>query len=228
MSESDKQLERSAMVSALTSQWRGERNDGVQMDSEMVESVENAVMSKSSQIEGIAAENLKLCIAFRQGGDLSSWENYLRALPAQLTAGDCKKPLTYTLFNYLDINTGWQQPVSVCKGNKVHIFATTADKYRISNDGPWITAEGDPAIHATDPKYPCHDNENCMAGQLIGKFETDKGVVLIFPIGADTTFLAPENGTLSISINDDTWGDNRYFKSATIEDRTAVTIEPAP
>lgn len=227
LSEIDRRMERSPMVEAMQSQWSGGRDDGVSFDEIMVARLNEVLMSKPTAVEAVAAGNLEQCMAFRKGGPVSVWEDYLRALPAQLTEGDCTKPLTYTLFNYLDIGSGWQQPIPMCKENRAHIFATASDKYRITDNGPWITAAGDPAIRSIDPQYPCHDNENCFAGQLIGRFETSKGVEIIFPIGVDTVFRAPENGTLYISINDYNWFDNRYFKTVAIEDRTSVTIEPA-
>ena len=232
MQEGDRRMYRAEVMNELKSQWSGARNDGVTIDPSVVEAVENVLMAKPQAIENVAATNLEQCRALRKGGGdaaLAAWEGWLRGLPAQLTKGDCTRPLTYTLFNYLDIGSGWQQPVVMCKDNRARLSATTADKYRTSDKSPWHTVEGDTAAGVTsDPQFPCTGNERCYPGTLIGRFVTDDGVEVVFPIGAETTFRAPENGQLYISINDYTWYDNRYFKSSTIEDRVAVTIEPAP
>jgi hypothetical protein len=118
-------------------------------------------------------------------------------------------------------------PIHVCKGNKAHIFASTSDKYRVTDTGPWINVQGDPAGGATDPQFPCHGDPQCLPGALMGRFVSDDGVELLFVVGADTVFSAPENGTITVGINDYQWYDNKYFKSSTIEDRTSLTIEPA-
>ena len=159
------------------------------------------LLSKPAAVEQVVVGNLEQCKAFRKGGELSAWEGYLRGLPSILKKGDCTTPLAATYFNYLDITTGWQQPIHICKGNKAHIFATTSDKFRITESGPWITVAGDPAGGATDPQYPCHGDPQCLAGMLMGRFVTDDGVEVIFVVGADTVFTAPENGTLSVGIN---------------------------
>ena len=103
--------------------------------------------------------------------------------------------------------------------------ALLKDKYRVTDDGGWINVEGDKTKLATGSDLPCNI-ENCYVGELVGKFVTDSGVESIFPIGAEATYTAPENGTLYYQINDTVWYDNKYFKSSTIEDRTAITVEP--
>lgn len=233
MVEVDRRMARSAVLNELKTQWSGARDDGVSIDPGVVESLENVLMAKPQSIETVAATNLEQCRAFRLAGNseaaLAAWEGWLRSLPGQLTKGDCTKPLTYTMFNYLDINIGWQQPVVMCKDNRARITATVADKYRTADSAPWHTAAGDTAAPRTnDPQYPCTGNELCFPGTLLGRFVTDEGVEIVFPIGTEATFRAPENGQLYLSINDYSWYDNRYFKSASIEDRVAVTIEPAP
>ena len=52
------------------------------------------------------------------------WQSWLRALPGKLTAGECMLPLDYTMFDYLEIGTGWQRPLSICQGNKIRISGT--------------------------------------------------------------------------------------------------------
>lgn len=225
--EGDRRMLRQTVLQEIEGQWRGSRNDGVTMSEEVVEALDTVLLSKPAMVEQVVVGNLEQCKAFRAGGDLSAWEGYLRGLPSILKKGDCTTPLSATYFNYLDITTGWQQPIHICKGNKAHIFATASDKFRIVDNGPWINVLGDPAGGAADPQFPCHGDPQCLPGMLMGRFVTDEGVEVIFVVGADTVFTAPENGTLSVGINDYQWYDNKWFKSATIEDRAAITVEPA-
>lgn len=227
LGEGERKMARQQALEAMMQQWKGEKDDGVTVEPAVVEEVEIVLLGRPTHIEAISAANRDQCVGVMKGtGSLQAWQGWLGGLPAKLTAGECLQPLSYTLFDYLDLGKGWQRPVPLCKGDKAHIFATVKDKYRISDDGPWINVEGDPSIKAVSADYPCNI-EGCFAGMLVGKFTTDAGVETIFPIGADKVFEAPEHGTISWSINDTTWYDNKYFKSATIEDRTAVTIEPA-
>lgn len=222
--EGDRKLARQKALEEMKKQWAGERDDGVTFDPNLVEEVEIVLLGRPANIEAVSRSNLEQCKAVMKGGDAGAWQSHLSGLPAKLTAGECMQPLTYTVFDYLDIGRSWQRPIGVCKGDKAHIVATTKDKYRISDDGAWINVEGN-GEKATGADFPCNI-EGCAVGMLVGKFTSDSGVETTFPIGGEHTFVAPEHGTISISINDTVWYDNKYFKSATIEDRTAITIEP--
>ena len=62
------------------------------------------------------------------------------------------------------------------------ISASVKDRYRVSNDGPWITVEGDlnkPTMGLED--YPC-SRDGCFEGMLIMKYVTDDGMEMIFPL----------------------------------------------
>ncbi|HND33962.1 MAG TPA: hypothetical protein PLA94_28375 [Myxococcota bacterium] len=224
MNEGDRRMERGTILTELKNQWSGSKDENIVIDSRIVEDLENVLLSKPTMIDGVAQGNLEQCKAFRRSGDLEPWIAYLRSLPPALTKGDCTKPFSGQLFNYLDVGVGWQQPIHMCKGNKVRVSATQ-DKFRVVENGPWITVEGDPAVIASDPQYPCNAHERCFAGTLLVKFVTEAGVEVIMPAGAEMTYTAPENGTMYFGINDYQWYDNRYFKSATIEDRVALTVE---
>ncbi len=226
MAEGDRKLARQASLEAMKAQWLGQRDDGVKFEDMVVDDVETVLLGRPQQIESIARANLELCKTYMKGGDLGPWSAWLSSLPGKLTEGECLQPLTYTLFDYLDIARTWQRPITLCQGDVAKITATIKDRYRISDKGEWINVEGT-AEKAIGADYPCNI-EGCMVGMLVGRFVTEKGVEIIFPIGAGTTFTAAENGEITWSINDTTWYDNKYFKSATIEDRTAVTIEPGP
>lgn len=221
----DRRGERQKALEAMKSQWSGGRDDGISFDADAIESVETVLLGLPEKIEAVAAANRDKCVEAMKTGNTESWGSWVKTLDRSLMAGECVKPLDYTMFDYLEITSGWQRSVPMCKGNKAHIVATSKDRYRISNNGPWINADGDPAIVATGSEWPCN-MEGCKAGMLIGKFTSDSGVETIFAIGVEKWFTAPENGTLSWQINDSTWYDNAWFKSATIEDRTAVTVSP--
>lgn len=227
MPEGDRKMARQQALEAMMTQWKGTREDGVLVEDAIVEEVEIVLLGRPANIEAVSRTNRDQCVAYMKGeAQLPAWTGWLGSLPKKLTAGECMQPLSYTLFDYLDLGTSWQRPVQLCKGDRAHIFATVKDRYRISDDGPWINVEGDKSQKATASEYPCNI-EGCYVGMLVGKFTTDQGVETVFPIGAETTFEAPAHGTITWSINDTVWYDNKWFKSATIEDRTAVTIEPA-
>lgn len=225
MLESDRRNARQQALEGMKSQWSGEKEDGVQFDSNVIEDVEVTLLGRPVLIEAVSQQNLDQCKAVMGGGSVDAWSGWFSGLRSKLNAGECMQPLTYTLFDYLDIGRSWQRPVTLCKGDRAHIFATVADKYRITDNGEWITVVGT-TEKATGADWPCNV-EGCTMGMLVGKFTTDAGVEAVFPIGADTVYVAPENGTLTWSINDTTWYDNKWFKSATIEDHAAVTVEPA-
>ncbi len=224
LGEGERKIARQQALEAMKTQWLGTREDGVTFDANLVDEVETVLLGRPANIEAVSRTNLEQCSAVMKGGDAGGWLSYLSGLPAKLTAGECMQPLTYTVFDYLDIGRSWQRPIGLCKGDKARIIATVKDKYRISDDGGWINVEGN-GEKAIGAEYPCNI-EGCSVGMLVGKFVTDSGVETTFPIGGEYTFTAPEHGTISISINDTVWYDNKWFKSATIEDRTAITIEP--
>ncbi len=225
LGEGDRKMARQTALEGMKTQWSGTREDGVTFDSGLVDDVETVLLGRPTNIEAISRANLEQCRTVMKGGDAGAWQSWLSALPAKLTAGECMVPLTYTVFDYLDLGRSWQLPIGLCKGDKARIIASSKDRYRISDSGAWLNVEGDVAQKATGAEYPCNI-EGCNVGMLVGKFVTDSGVETTFPIGTEYTFAAPEHGTLSISVNDTVWYDNKWFKSATIEDRTAITIEP--
>ena len=222
----DRRAGRQASLEAMMSQWRGDRGDGVSVDARIIEDVETTLLGYPDQIEGVGRKNLEYCKQMMGGGATGGeWTSWLRGLPGQLLAGKCTTPLDYQLFDYLDIGGGWQQSVPGCEGNVVRLSGTTNDKYRISDGGDWINVEGDLGQPATGAEYPCN-LDGCYVGQLIGRFVSEEGVEMIFPIGSSVQWTAPSHGTLSVAINDTSYFDNKYFKSGTIIDHTAIEIGP--
>lgn len=223
----DRRMARSKVLTAIESQWRGERDDGVRMPAKVVDDLDTILLGRPEQIEGVAQKNLEQCKqAATSGGGTDAWVSWLRGLPRQLTAGECLTPFDYTMFDYLDIGTGWQRTLPICKGDKIEITGSVKDRYRLSEGGPWINVEGDPAQPtAGNQDYPCNQ-EGCLAGMLIMRFVSDDGVELIIPVGSDKIFTAPENGKISYRINDTTFYDNTWHKSGGIIDHTSVQIAP--
>lgn len=219
----ERRVARQAALEAMMSQWRGERGDGVSFADRLVTEMETVLLGQPELIEPVSVDNLAQCKqAMAAGSDTTAWSAWLSSAPARLTEGQCPyRPMDYQLFDYLDIQSDWHIPVSLCQFDEVRIKASSIDRYRIEEDGDWINAAGDQDRPATDTDLPCHQN-GCYVGQLIGRFTGDSGAQQVFPIGLGTTFEAPEHGTLEVQINDDTWYDNEFKVEGTVGHHTSV------
>lgn len=227
--EGERKILRSQALDEMLSQWSGERDDGVSFGDELPVTVETVLLGRPYEVEKVSARNLELCLeSAKSGGNTGAWGSWLKALPAKLTAGECPTPpLDYTMFDYLDIETDWQRPLPICKGDKIKVWGTEKDRYRISADGPWMTVVGDTSQTAAGKDLPC-DVEGCHPGTLIMRYTTDQGIETLFPVNPKLVFEAPEHGTIDFRINDTTFYDNTWYKSGSIIDHTAITVEPAP
>ncbi len=222
----DRRLARQSALEAMLAQWQGEREDGVSFDRDRVTRFETVLLGQPALIEEVSVENLAQCErAMADGGQTAPWEKWLAAAPDRLTEGQCKyRPLDYQLFDYLDVGRAWQIPANVCEGNKVLIKGSTIDEYRIEDKGPWINVHGDTSRPSLGTKLPCNI-EGCYAGMLIARFTGDSGAELIFPVGAERTFVAPEHGRIEVRINDDTYFDNAYRVVGSIGHHTAIEYQ---
>jgi hypothetical protein len=226
----ERKVARSNALDEMLKQWTGGREDGVAFKEERAEEVETVLLGRPDKIEAIVATNNKHCVAASTGqAGMDAWESWLRAVPAQLTAGECMTPpLDYTMFDYLEIGAGWQRPLGICKDDKVRISGTLKDKYQVEDGGPWINVLGDPdKPTAGDDALPCN-LEGCYFGMLVFRFVSDYGVEMIKPVeGGELIFTAPEHGTISYRINDEQFYDNKWYKSGGIVDHTAIEVSPA-
>ena len=193
----------------------------------MFDEIETTLFGDMSKVETVAVKNLEFCATASTGGSVDGWNSWLNGLSAQLTAGECFNHFDYTMYDYLEIDTGWQRSMPICKDDKVRISGTSKDKFRIADKGGWITVagdQGDPTSGSSE--LPCNF-EGCFRGMLILQFTTEASVETIYPVGEELIFTAPEHGTLSYRVNDDTFYDNTWYQSGGIIDHASVEITPA-
>ena len=226
MAEGPRRMAWNEARDGIVAQWRGQRNDGVKFDEQMVTDLETVMMAKADRVTTVVQENWEQCKAAMSGGGAAAWEAWIPKIAARLTQGECPyPPLDYTAFNYLNINSAWQNQLYVCKGDRVVVHATDADYYQIVPGGPWINAGGDPAQKATGG-LPC--NTECLKGQLILKYTSDSHEEMILPVGLAAEFLVPNHGRIEVMINDDVLSDNKYKVENRIEHHTGIEVKPAP
>lgn len=222
----DRRISRQKTLEGLMGQWRGDRSDGIRFDSDVLLQVETVLLGAPEKIERAASENLEKCIESQSTGTTIAWGQWLAALPNNFTLGECKTPpLDYTLYDYLNIGSEWHIPAPVCKNNRVRIHASEQDYYKVTDNGPWINAAGDPNSPAT-ANLPCN-TELCNHGQVIMRFKGESGVESIQPVGLDLVFTAPEHGVIEVMINDDVWYDNAFKVEGGIEHHTSIEYSPA-
>jgi len=227
LDEVQRKLKRAETLDAMMLQWKGGKEDGVSFKAGMVDELETTLFGDMSKVEAVAIKNLDFCKKASSGGGNDAWSSWLNGLTAQLTEGECFNRFDYTMFDYLEIETGWQREMPICQDDKVRISGTSSDRFRLSDKGPWINVAGDPdQPTSASGELPCNF-EGCFRGQLIMKFTTEAGVVTIYPVGEKLIFTAPEHGTMSYRINDDTFYDNTWYQSGGIIDHTSVEISPA-
>ncbi len=222
MNTIDRKMKRSDVLDEVLNQWRGQRSDGVSFNEVTIDKVETVLWGRPNRIEEVATENYIRCKA----DDKDAWESWAASLPAKLTVGECNTPFDYTMFDHLDIETGWQRPRPICKGDRVVLKASAQDKYRITDDGPWINVTGDPNIPTSGSSdWPCNI-EGCFAGVLMFRFVGESGQSSVHVAGPQLSFTAPEHGTIDYRINDTQFFDNKWYQTGGIVDHTSIEISP--
>lgn len=207
---------------AMMQQWNGTKGDGVQLTEKHVINFETVLLAKPERIEEVSKENLDKCVGFMKGNvSLQQWESWLISKPAELTEGECPyAPLDYTLFDYLDINNGWQIPRNVCKGDVVKVHGTDGDYFKLDKESDWINVAGDTS-KPTAGGFACNV-EGCFKGQLIMRFTGDSGVSNVYAVGIEYVFTAPEHGKIEVMINDDNLSDNFWKVDSGLEHHTGI------
>jgi hypothetical protein len=226
MDEVQRKLKRAETLDAMIAQWKGDREDGISFEAGLIDEIETTLFGDMTKVETVATKNLEFCIAASTGGSVDGWNSWLNGLSAQLTEGECFNHFDYTMYDYLEIDTGWQRSMPICKEDKIRISGTSKDKFRLTDKGGWITVAGDEGDPSGGSELPCNI-EGCYRGMLVMQFTTDAGVETIYPVGTELIFTAPENGTLSYRVNDDTFYDNTWYQGGGIIDHASVEISPA-
>jgi len=223
LSTIDRKMKRSEVMDQMLAQWRGNRNDGVGFSEDLIDKVDTVLLGRPDRIEEVAQDNYTQCKA----GDAGAWESWAKGLPRRLTAGECNTNFDYTLFDHLDIQSGWQGKRPICKGNKIVIRTSSKDRFRITEDGPWITVAGDPAISTSgSSEWPCN-LEGCLAGVMMLRFTGESGMESLYIAGTSLVFTAPEHGSIDYRINDTRFFDNKWFESRGVIDHASVEISPS-
>jgi hypothetical protein len=219
----DRKMKRSEVMDEMLGQWRGDRKDGVSFDEKLIDKMDTVLLGRPEKIEAVAAENYVLC----QKGDTAAWGQWVAGQPSKLTEGECNTNFDYTLFDHLDIQSGWQGRRPICQGNKIVLKASSMDRYKISDDGPWITVTGDPALPtAGNSDWPCN-LEGCLAGVLMLRFTGQSGMSSLYVAGQLIRFSAPEHGHIDYRINDTQFFDNKWFEARGVIDHTSIEISPS-
>jgi hypothetical protein len=226
LERAERSMARQEALQAMKSQWLGERDDGIAYERSVIEGVERTLLGRPEQIEAVSIENARHCReVVASGVSTDAWQRWLEEITARSRQGECATPLDYQLVQYLKVDSGWQEQVSICKGDQAIFDVSSNDLYRISSDGAWFNAAGDTDQPGIGSDLPCNW-DGCLRGMLIGRFVSAQGIETVFPIGTHRSFEAPEDGVLSFAINDDSWGDNEWRSSGSVTDHAAVTISP--
>ena len=219
---------RSEALDALIEQWKGARNDGVSMNADVIESIENIVLGDMSKIESVARDNLSYCKQFASSSSKASWESWLSSLPVTLTEGECNYHFSVIMSHTVEIDVDWEpgEPIRICSGDKIRVMASPNDRFQLEPGGTWITVDGNPEVStAGNDAYPCQ-TEGCLKGQLVLRFLDKDGGETIVPIGSSGIFTAPADGVFSYGINDNSPEDNKWYNSSGVIEHASIEIRP--
>lgn len=226
LAQMDRKLKRMDTLDGMMAQWDGTETGGTHFGERTVEMMETILLGEPEKVEQVARENLTYCKSVATGGSKDEWMSWLNGQPALLTAGQCNRPFVDTVFDYVNITTEWEREFTVCKDNRIEIKVSGKDKFQITEGGDWITVAGDPNQSAQGTNLPCN-TEGCLRGQLVLRFTSEDGIETILPIGTNIVFTAPAHGTLSYTINDDSFFDNKWYQAGGLIDHASVELSPA-
>jgi len=219
---------RSEALDALIEQWKGDRNDGISMNPDVIDSIQNIIWGDMSKVESVTRDNLSYCKQFASSSSTASWESWLASLPVKLTEGECNDHFSVIMSHTVEIDVDWEpgEPIRICGGDKIRVMASPNDRYQLEPGGKWITVDGDPEVStAGSDEFPCQ-TEGCLQGQLVLRFMSKDNETTVVPIGSSGTFTAPSDGVFSYGINDNSPEDNKWYQSSGVIEHASIEIRP--
>lgn len=198
-----------------------------------LDTFETAFLGRPTLLDTWLPENFERCKAVAEGKEAAaSYLSWLSRIARELEANECRRPLTYEVHAFLDVQAEWQMRYHVCKGDKFRVEATGAEngQYTVSDLGKgkgktkYITVAGDPdKPEAGDvgvvPEMP--------SGALIMRWEAEDGSTTRFAVaGLRLEWEAPDHGFITFTINDTTYFDNQFREEKGSKDYVSVDIYP--
>ena len=219
-------------------------------DLEELEFFETAFLGRPQLLDDWLTTNLEKCKAVGEGKTpASDYLAYLSRIGRELEAGECYKPLSYEYHNFMDVQSGWQFRLHVCKGDKFMAETTGLEngKYTVSDTGKYkgnvyITADGFPVPNAgkyygvkelpADVTAEAAGARGVVAeepwGAVVMRFEHEDGSMTQYHLlGARLEFEAPEHGFISFTVNDTQFYDNKFHDYKGGIDYLGLDIYPA-
>jgi len=214
-------------MEAMDSQWRGERGDGISVGEDILDQIDYQFSAYPQKVEEVSQQNLEKCRQVATGQlSKDDWQAWIKGLPTQLTAGECRTHFLDTVMDTLSITTEFENSFPICEGDRIRISGSIQDQYRISDDTEWITIAGNQNSSSLGKEnLPCN-TEGCFDGMLILQFTDLDNRVTVYPVGGELEFKAPRDGYISYGINDDTYYDNQWYQRGGLIDHASVTVAP--
>ena len=233
MNNSARREARATALNYLTELVNGQSRPGFAMEGDPLLLFETAFLGRPQLLDTWLAVNFEKCKDVAAGKvsdkDYIAW---LGDQARELEAGECYKPLTYELHDYIDIQSSWQVRLHMCEGDSITIETTGEEngQFTIEDTGKpkknkYITAAGDPDRPEAGETGLVTD---MPAGALIMRFEAeDESMTKYLLVGAGLEFSADQHGYISFSINDTTLFDNKFRKVGGAKDFLSLDIYPA-
>jgi hypothetical protein len=231
MNNSQRRQARSDSLEYLTTLVNGQSQEGFAMDDDPLLLFETAFLGRPQLLDTWLAPNFEQC-KLAAAGKLSSkdYADWMGSQARELEEGECYKPLTYELHDYIDIQAEWQLRLHICKGDSILIETTGAENgsFTLEDTGKhkknkYITAAGDPDRPEAGQTGVVTD---MPAGALIMRFEAeDESMTKFLLVGYSLKFKADQHGYISFTINDTTYFDNK-FREVGAKDYLSLDIYP--
>lgn len=232
MNNSERRQARSDALDYLNPLVNGQSHKGFAMEGDPLLLFETAFLGRPQLLDSWLAVNFDQCKQVAAGKvsneDYASW---MGSQARELEEGECYKPLTYELHDYIDIQTGWQLRLHMCEGDSILIETTGEEngQFTIEDTGKpkkntYITAAGDPDRAEAGEAGLVSD---MPAGALIMRFEAeDESMTRYILVGQSVTFKADQHGYISFSINDTTLFNNKFRNVGGAKDYLSLDIYP--